>query len=74
MRWHQSRRPYPILGRYRSDSAAKRIAKGADPSVVSRRVAYPVVAGLLFSLWLFYTLPGLRLTSPRRIHCEMTQG
>jgi hypothetical protein len=24
--------------------------------VVSRRVAYPVVAGLLFSLWLFYTL------------------
>ncbi|HUP70677.1 MAG TPA: ATP-binding cassette domain-containing protein, partial [Acidimicrobiales bacterium] len=31
MRWHQSRRPYPILGRYRSDSAAKRIAKGADP-------------------------------------------
>jgi hypothetical protein len=26
------------------------------PSVISRRIVYPVVAGLLFSLWLFYTI------------------
>jgi hypothetical protein len=30
MRWHQSRPPYPIPARYRSDSAAERTATGAD--------------------------------------------